>query len=139
MSGSDPVMMTPAFKWEWNVNTIVVLLGFFGSFVVGGYIINDMVRNTVDVSRGLERANTRMDRIELEIRSLPNHELRLTAAERALAEAVQTTRDVEKSVNELKTDTRVIREIVERIDVTQQRTYNRTRMPTFKRSLFADQ
>ncbi len=130
--------MTPKFRFEWNPNTVVIMVGFLGSFIIGGYAINDVFRNTSDNTRAIERANMRMDRIELEIRSLPNHELRLTAAERALAEAVQTTRDVEKAVNELTTDTRVIREIVERIEVSQ-RTNNRTRMPTFKRSLYADQ
>lgn len=123
MNGSDDDMMvsTPAFKWEWNLNTIVVLIGFAAGFVAWGYALNDLWTGRVMAADGIRRLDVRVDRMAEELRAIPNHELRITANERAITQGIGDMRSVTDTANELKSDVRVIREIVERIEGAQSR------------------
>lgn len=121
MNGSDNQMHTPAFKWEWNLNTIAILITFAGGLIAGGYFINDTVQVNADQNRDIGRLDVRVDRMADEMRMLPNHELRLSAAERLLTDAGQNMRAVQETAGELKSDVRVIREIVQRIEASQRR------------------
>ncbi len=57
------------------------------------------------------------------MRLLDNHELRITGVEKQTAEAATSMRAVENTLNSLSVDTRVMREILQRIEAGQRDGY----------------
>lgn len=81
----------PTFKWEWNINTIAVLVGIFGGFVAWGYTLAEM-RGGQQINAGrileLQTAQAglaaRVDLIERGDVKQEQVEYRLAQAEKAL-------------------------------------------------------
>lgn len=44
-----------AFKWEWNINTIAVLLGFVGGFIAWGYTLAELRTGREQNAQNIER------------------------------------------------------------------------------------
>ncbi len=105
----------PAFRWEWNINTIAVLLGFAGMFIAWGYTWAE-----VKVKVGsIDRIDTRLTAVEVDVRRLDNHELRLTTVEKQATDSATATRAMESTLNSLAIDVRVTREILQRLEASQ--------------------
>lgn len=112
-------MHPPTFKWEWNVNTIAVLVGFAAGFVAWGYTLNDMKTGRALNAEKIGSLETRVASLEGIGRVLDNHELRLTNVEVSSKDAAAAMRAVETSLNALASDVRLTREIMERLERNQ--------------------
>lgn len=51
---ADPI----AFKWEWNINTVAVLLGFIGGFIAWGYTLAELRTGREQNAMNIERLAT---------------------------------------------------------------------------------
>jgi hypothetical protein len=117
----DKIMQiaTPRFRFEWNLNTIVVLLGFAAGLIGWGYTFNDIQVGRTQNKENIGRLDARLATVETEIRRIDNHELRITSIEKSAADAANTMRSLDKSINDLSSDMRVVREILQRIEAQQ--------------------
>ncbi|WMT85550.1 hypothetical protein NO932_11490 [Pelagibacterium sp. 26DY04] len=106
----------PAFRWELNINTMIVLVGFIFTWGVTYATITIGLANSAGDISGLER---RVSELESSTRALDNHELRLTAVEAQARDTSSAMRSVEQSLNSLAADLRVTREILERLERSQ--------------------
>ncbi|MBD9592671.1 hypothetical protein IB270_07485 [Ensifer sp. ENS05] len=114
-----PTVRAPAWKWEWNLNTVVILVGFAGGLVAWGATWERLSSNQGAHARTLDQIDTRVTKLEASMRLLDNHELRITGIEKQAAEAATSMRAVENTLNTLSVDTRVMREILQRIEAGQ--------------------
>ena len=121
-----PMMTKPVFRWEWNLNTIVVLFGFAAGLIAWGYAIADFKASQTESAEALDRHDKRLTAVEVEVRRLDNHELRLTTVEKQATDVAGAVRSVETAVNDLATDVRVAKEILERLEAQQS---GRSRFP----------
>lgn len=116
-------MHAPAFKWEWNVNTIAVLAGFAAGFVAWGYTLAELktgretnAANITEIRGDIRTLNTGF---QSQQRLTENHELRINVVERQAGEAAAAMRAVENSISSLASDMRLTREILERLERSQ--------------------
>ncbi|KQY71364.1 hypothetical protein ASD52_06695 [Ensifer sp. Root142] len=109
----------PAWKWEWNLNTVVILLGFVGAIMTWGASWERLSSSQDIHSQALDRLDRRITAAEVSIRQLDNHELRIAAMEKQAVEAATSMRAVESALNGLAADMRVTREILQRIEASQ--------------------
>lgn len=109
----------PAWKWEWNLNTVVILLGFAGGLIAWGATWERLSSNQGAHARTLDQIDKRVTTLEASMRLLDNHELRITGVEEKAAEAATSMRAVENTLNGLAADMRVTREILQRIEAGQ--------------------
>lgn len=112
-------MAAPAWKWEWNLNTLVVLAGFAGGFVAWGYTLADIKQGREVNESKIVDLTARVSSNETALRRIDNHELRITNMEKAATDATATMRSLETTLNGLATDMKVTREILQRIEASQ--------------------
>lgn len=112
-------MQAPKFKWELNPNTLVVLVGFAAGFVAWGYTLNDLRSGRALNADNISRLEARVATIEAVGRVLDNHELRISNVEVSSRDAAAAMRAVEASLNNLSSDVRMTREIMERLERSQ--------------------
>ncbi|AFL49379.1 hypothetical protein ABIE78_004848 [Sinorhizobium fredii] len=113
------VVKTATWKFEWNLNTLVILFGFAGGVIAWGATWERVGANQDAHGRSIDRLENRVTAVETTVRQLDNHELRLSAVEKQAAEAATSMRAVETTLNSLLADTRVMREILQRIEASQ--------------------
>ena len=106
----------PAWKWEWNLNTVVILFGFAGGIAAWGAIWNDVQRRAEDNAVSIERLDKRLTSVEASMRVLDTQELRLSAVEKQASDASVSMRSLETTLNSLGTDIRVVKEILQRLE-----------------------
>ncbi|WP_225906280.1 hypothetical protein [Ensifer canadensis] len=106
----------PAWKWEWNLNTVVILVGFAGGLVAWGATWERLSSNQGAHARTLDQIDKRVTTLEASMRLLDNHELRITGVEKQAAEAATSMRAVENTLNNLSSDMRLVREILQRLE-----------------------
>ena len=109
----------PKWRFEWNPNTIAILVGFAAGFVAWGYTLSELTTGREQNAEAISRLETRVSALEVSTRTLDNHELRLTTVEVQARDTTSAMRSVEQSLNSLAADLRVMREIIERMDRTQ--------------------
>lgn len=109
----------PVWKWEWNLNTVVILLGFVSGLVAWGMTWERVNANQQVHAENIDKLDKRVTTLEASMRLLDNHELRITGVEKQAAEAATSMRAVENTLNSLSVDTRVMREILQRIEAGQ--------------------
>lgn len=109
----------PAWKWEWNLNTVVILLGFAGGIAAWGGMWERVSAGNEANGHAVERLDKRLTAIEVSIRRLDTQELRIGAVEKQAADAALVMRSVEGTLNALAADMRVTREILQRIETSQ--------------------
>jgi len=110
---------TPHFRFEWNLNTVVVLIGFAGGLVAWGYTLSELRTGGKNNEEKIERLDTRLAAVETSIRQIDNHELRISNVEKQATDAASAMRAVEAALNGLAVDMKVTREILQRIEATQ--------------------
>lgn len=109
----------PVWKWEWNLNTVVILLGFISGIAAWGMTWERLTANQQVHAENIDKLDKRVTTLEASMRLLDNHELRITGVEKQAAEAATSMRAVENTLNSLSVDTRVMREILQRIEAGQ--------------------
>ena len=115
------MMQRPTWKWEWNLNTVVILLGFAAGIAAWGGTWARLTDGQLAHRAELERLDKRMTTVEAYTRILDNHELRISAIEKQASDAATSMRAVQEALSGLAADMRVTREILQRIEAAQAR------------------
>ena len=110
---------TPKWRFEWNLNTVAIVIGFAVMIGGWGYNYSDLVAADRANARAIESLRGDVAALSSTQRTLDNHELRLTAVETQARETVGAMRAIEQSLNSLSSDIRVMREIIERMERSQ--------------------
>ncbi len=118
-SGEKTTVKAPAWKWELNLNTLVILFGFGGGLIAWGATWERVNANQEAHAQSIDRLDKRLTAAEVSLRLLDKHELRISAVEKQAAEAATSMKAVESTLNSLSVDTRVMREILQRIEASQ--------------------
>lgn len=121
MAEQEPEKMvaTPKWRFEYNLNTLVILIGFAGGVAAWGATWERLSANQEVHASSIDRLDKRLTAAEVSLRQIDNHELRISAVEKQAAEAATSMKAVENTLNNLSTDTRVMREILQRIEAGQ--------------------
>jgi septation ring formation regulator EzrA len=84
-SGTPPI----AFKWEWNINTVAVLLGFVAGFIAWGYTLAELRQGREQNATNIEKLaaqnvafGTRFELIERALSKMDQTDYRLTLLEK---------------------------------------------------------
>jgi hypothetical protein len=115
----------PKFKWELNINTVAVIVGFGIQFAALGYAYSEHVS-------GLNRSVEEIGKLWSEVRRLDTADrnstraisgldYRVTSVEAMARESVTANRETSVVLNELKSDLKVAREILQRLEATSNR------------------
>ena len=107
---------TPTWKFEWNLNTLVSLIGFIGIFFAWGATWNQVQSEMRANSAAIERLDKRLTAAEVALRTPDTQEIRIAAVEKQASEAAVSMRSLESTLNTLGSDIRVVREILQRIE-----------------------
>ncbi|WMT88288.1 hypothetical protein NO932_06665 [Pelagibacterium sp. 26DY04] len=110
---------TPKWRFEWNLNTVAIIIGFAVMIGGWGYNYSDLVAADRANAQAIEQIRSDVAELSATQRTLDNHELRLTAVETQARETVGAMRTIEQSLNSLSSDIRVMREIIERMERSQ--------------------
>ncbi|RIK87873.1 MAG: hypothetical protein DCC69_03520 [Hyphomicrobiales bacterium] len=121
MTSEDANMHRPPFKYELNLNTLLLFVTLILTGVGWGMAYNALVTGRDANAANIERLEGRIVALETTGRVLDNHELRITNVEVSSRDASAALRAVETSLNALASDMRVTREILERIEQGQTR------------------
>ncbi|MDW9668050.1 hypothetical protein [Sinorhizobium meliloti] len=113
------MVATPKWRFEYNLNTLVILFGFAGGLVAWGATWERVNANQDSLANSIDRLDKRLTAAEVSLRQIDNHELRISAVEKQAAEAATSMKAVENTLNSLSIDTRVMREILQRIEASQ--------------------
>lgn len=121
MAEQEPEKMvaTPKWRFEYNLNTLVILIGFATGIAAWGATWERLSANQEVHASSIDRLDKRLTAAEVSLRQIDNHELRISAVEKQAAEAATSMKAVENTLNNLSTDTRVMREILQRIEAGQ--------------------
>lgn len=106
----------PTWRFEWNLNTIVILLGFASSLIVWGASWEKLSSNQQIHAANIDKLDKRVTALESATRIIDAHELRIAAMEKQAAEAATSMRVVESTLNTLSSDMRLVREILQRLE-----------------------
>jgi len=118
---TEKMVATPKWRFEYNLNTLVVLFGFAGGLIAWGATWERVNANQDTQANSIDRRrlDKRLTAAEVSLRQLDKHELRISAVVKQAAEAATSMKAVENTLNSLSIDTRVMREILQRIEVSQ--------------------
>lgn len=85
-----PDSVRPVFKWEWNINTLAVMMGFIGGFIAWGYTLAEMrtgreqnARDIVALTANFSALAARVDLIERAQAKMDQLDYRITSNEKA--------------------------------------------------------
>jgi hypothetical protein len=109
-------MHGPKFKWEWSLNTIVILAGFAAMLVAWGFGLSEFTNGRAQDAKSIVEIRAEIKRIDETDRTLDSHEIRLTAVERRQGETMTDMRGLETAISQLSSDMRLTREILERLE-----------------------
>lgn len=109
----------PRFKWEWSLNTVVIIVGFAGGVGAWGYQYAELLQ-------GIDRGLTNMGRI-VSLEQLPRRvdsiEFRVVQNEREALRSISSVEQLQQKIeriqtqqNEIGSDVRVVKEILERLE-----------------------
>lgn len=116
MTSEDTPMHRPPFKYELNLNTLLLFVTLVLTGVGWGMAYNALVTGRDANAANIERLETRIVSLETTGRILDNHELRISNVEVSSRDASAALRAVETSINSLASDMRLTREILERLE-----------------------
>ncbi|AEG56179.1 hypothetical protein Sinme_4505 [Sinorhizobium meliloti AK83] len=115
----EQIVATPKWRFAYNLNTLVILIGFAGGVAAWGATWERLSANQEVHASSIDRLDKRLTAAEVSLRQLDKHELRISAVEKQAAEAATSMKAVENTLNSLSIDTRVMREILQRIEASQ--------------------
>lgn len=121
-------------KLEWNLNTILQILSLAGMLALGAFVWANTQRDILELEdwrvrhedyhknrladvRAVEaKSEERFRGLEDDLRKLDQLEYRITMQEQGSATLARSVEELKVSVNDVKGDLRVMREILERLD-----------------------
>ncbi|MCR6673214.1 hypothetical protein [Devosia ginsengisoli] len=113
-------MNIPPPKKEWNINTIVSVVGFaitlVGLAVAYGQFMAEVSQTRTDFIAYRDATNLRISAVETAARQIDNLTYRLGAAETTNAAISRGLSDLQSAVAQQSGDIRVVREILQRIE-----------------------
>ncbi len=112
-------MRAPTWRFEWNLNTIVLLFGLLAGVAAWGATWERMSSGQAANLGAIDRLDRRVTSLETTARMLDNHELRISNVEKQASDAATAMRAVEAALNALAADMKVTREILQRIEAAQ--------------------
>lgn len=113
----------PQWKWEVNVNSILLFLGLVGIVGGWGYTWSALETGRATNKSNIERLEARTSALETATRILDNHELRLVGVEGQIIHTAAGVRGVENAMSQLSSDIRVVREILQRLESRDDRSH----------------
>lgn len=119
MTSEDTPMHRPPFKYELNLNTLLLFVTLILTGVGWGMAYNALVTGRDANAANIERLETRIVSLETTGRILDNHELRISNVEVSSRDASAALRAVETSINALASDMRLTRELLQRMERVQ--------------------
>lgn len=114
-------MRAPAWKFEWNLNTLVILMGFIGGFMAWGATWNELQNRSSTNSRSIENIDKGLTAVEASMRILDTQELRIKSVEKQASDAAVSMRSLEFTLSGLSGDLKVVKEILQRLEASQER------------------
>lgn len=109
----------------YNLNTYVLVAGFCmtiaGIFIGWGYMASEVRSGLAAHDLHIGRLDTRVTALEATARILDNHELRLSNVEKRISDSAAEMRTVGITLNDLTTDVRVVKEILQRLEASSRR------------------
>lgn len=126
MKKDDEVKLPPRGKIEWNLNTIVTLVGFAGGLIAWGATLGTFSADMKSLETKLgtyinERSvsDSRVDEwrkgVDGETRKIDNLSYRVTVVEQNAAQANQSLQELKAVVNGQAADIKVMRVILEQM------------------------
>lgn len=109
----------PAWKFEWNLNTLVLIIGLGSGLIAWGTTWGKFDAAIERAVVNVDRLEVRLTALEVQSRQLDNHELRISANERQMSSSATAMRAVETTLNGLTGDVRVVKEILQRLEASQ--------------------
>lgn len=109
-------MHAPKFRWELNANSIPIIVLLVGTLIGWGYFLNDYQNGLSAVTKTAEELQAEVRRIDQATRRFEALEMRLNSVERQASNAETAMREVRESINELSSDVRLTREILQRLE-----------------------
>ncbi|RVK59186.1 hypothetical protein CN126_14490 [Sinorhizobium meliloti] len=110
------MVATPKWRFEYNLNTLVILIGFATGIAAWGATWERLSANQEVHASSIDRLDKRLTAAEVSLRQIDNHELRISAVEKQAAEAATSMKAVETTLNNLSSDMRLVREILQRLE-----------------------
>lgn len=117
----DARVKAPTWKWEWNLNTIMQLITIASIIFGGGWVLAEQKSAVAKAKTELDVLSTRVNAIEVSLRKVDMQELRLTNVEKNLGDTASSLRSLESSVNNLGSDVKVVKEILQRLEAAPRR------------------
>ena len=106
----------PALRYELNLNTIVQLVGFALLLWAGGQGWGDLNTRVKALEDQSAKEEQRVSNVESDVRKYDNLLYRITVVEQANASVAKSLEDLKSSVSDLSGDTKVMREILQRLE-----------------------
>lgn len=117
---SDPMLHIPPVKKEWNINTIISVVGFvimLATMAIGyGRFTERMDQNRKDFDEYRVATDNRITAIEASTRQIDALSYRMSNAETTNATIARGLSELQAAVAQQSGDIRVVREILQRID-----------------------
>ena len=113
---SEMTIKKPALRYELNLNTIVQLVGFALLLWAGGQGWGDLNTRVKALEDQSAKEEQRVSNVESDVRKYDNLLYRITVVEQANASVAKSLEDLKSSVSDLSGDTKVMREILQRLE-----------------------
>ena len=113
---SEERQMRPSWKNELNINTVVIVVGFIVIGVGWGVTWQKVVNGQQTNARDIAQLRDDVSQLKTDARAFDNIRFRVERLEDGFVGITANTRDLEKTINAIASDIRVMREIVERLD-----------------------
>ncbi|MGO7533106.1 hypothetical protein [Rhizobium leguminosarum] len=83
------------FKWEWNINTVAVLIGFIGGFVAWGYTLSEIKSGRDQNARDIQNLVTQYAGIETRLQLIERAEAKNDQLEYRLAQNEKSVENID--------------------------------------------
>lgn len=124
----DAMMKRPSFRYEFNLNTVVNLIMIGGMLYAAGTVkatmeqgIKQNREQIADLRADANDLRKNVEAIRLESKTYMTLTYRVDRLENGATVLDNTQKDMEKTINQVASDVRVMRQIVERLDRTNRR------------------
>lgn len=113
---ADGTQRRPSWKFEWNPNTILQTITLI-AFVWGGGTAWQAIKAGQEKNAdAILRNSADIAQLKTDAKAFANIQFRVERLEDGFVGVTANTRDLERTINIMASDVRVMREIVERID-----------------------
>lgn len=114
--GINEVPSAPAWKWELNPNTVFQIVQLLVLMAGGIWFLGGVSAANEENTKNISTLVVRVGSLEADSRQLDTHKLRIENLERQMIDSSNSIRDVDKNINQLASDIRLVREILQRIE-----------------------